>query len=573
MREIFVSQMDYIFFVYGLAFILLAAVCVSLKRDKGVMATWLWLGAFGLVHGINEWLDMVAFSFGDSDVFKWVRLVIMAVSFLALLEFGRSTCARLNCFKIGRWVYLPLLALALSGWGFGFLGINASVRYALGAPAGLWAALALWKLAGLKQSGSRFMAVAGGAMAVYAVVAGFIAPKSGMIPAVFMNHDSFLQAAGFPVQLLRAFLAAVIALCVWFFYVEGHTAGKAAINVKAEKRIFSGLVLGLILFLAGGVFLVNRMGQNDLEHARERILLMAQQAAVSCSEDTISRLSGAPQDLKMPEYQRLKKYLQELREHMPGIRFVYLMRRVQGKIIFLADSEPQGSKDESPPGQVYDEATPEIVNVFESGKGVVAGPTADRWGTWVSAFATIHEGRGGKVVAVLGIDQDAGDDARIIAPDRFAFIIVLGVACLGLILGFLYRWRFMLEIHRAHHDSSAGFFLRWGVAMIVILAGAVVTGVFFFYLRSSALSNFKAIFMQRAAARSQSVSEVMERQLNNLSGLRRLLETDAGFDRNEFKEYLASYLYDVPLQFVEWAPRVIRADRVAFEAGGAKDGL
>ena len=45
---------------------------------------------------------------------------------------------------------------------------------------------------------------------------------------------------------------------------------------------------------------------------------------------------------------------------------------------FLADSEPPGSADESPPGQVFEEASDVLLGVFLSGQPAVEGPVSDR---------------------------------------------------------------------------------------------------------------------------------------------------------------------------------------------------
>ncbi|MBM3163010.1 MAG: response regulator [Chlorobi bacterium] len=76
---------------------------------------------------------------------------------------------------------------------------------------------------------------------------------------------------------------------------------------------------------------------------------------------------------------------------------------------FYADSEPPGSPDISPPGQVYTEASASLRNVFTSGKASVEGPLPDRWGVWVSGFLPLTDPASGKVVAVLGMDVDAAD--------------------------------------------------------------------------------------------------------------------------------------------------------------------
>jgi hypothetical protein len=57
-------QMDYIFFLYGLSFILLVSICQFLNRRIPRRLAWGWLGIFGVLHGLNEWLDLLSFSLG-----------------------------------------------------------------------------------------------------------------------------------------------------------------------------------------------------------------------------------------------------------------------------------------------------------------------------------------------------------------------------------------------------------------------------------------------------------------------------------------------------------------------------
>ena len=47
MREFFLGQMDYIFYIYGLAFILLFSVCSSLQKQYKARIPWNFLGLFG----------------------------------------------------------------------------------------------------------------------------------------------------------------------------------------------------------------------------------------------------------------------------------------------------------------------------------------------------------------------------------------------------------------------------------------------------------------------------------------------------------------------------------------------
>lgn len=122
----------------------------------------------------------------------------------------------------------------------------------------------------------------------------------------------------------------------------------------------------------------------------------------------VQSLSGTKADLDSPDYLRLKAQLAAIRSANPQCRFVYLMgRKADGVVFFFVDSEPAGSKDYSPPGQVYEEVTADYRRVFDSKSAAVEGPVTDRWGVWVSALVPMINPQTGAVVAVLGMDIDA----------------------------------------------------------------------------------------------------------------------------------------------------------------------
>jgi hypothetical protein len=103
LQHLILPQMDYIFFVYGLAFILLGVVCTATGIRKVTTFPLKWLGLFGFSHGINEWLDMLVISQGDGTSFATARLLIMGISFAFLLEFGRTGLQSATGKSPGRW--------------------------------------------------------------------------------------------------------------------------------------------------------------------------------------------------------------------------------------------------------------------------------------------------------------------------------------------------------------------------------------------------------------------------------------------------------------------------------------
>ena len=168
---------------------------------------------------------------------------------------------------------------------------------------------------------------------------------------------------------------------------------------------------------------------------RRAVLTRAALAAGAIDKQAARSLSGSEKDLSSPVYARLKANLAVARACYPKCRFLYLMGlRPEGQIFFYADSEPAGSRDESPPGQAYAEASAALRRVFDSGEAAVEGPVEDRWGAWVSAFVPLFSGETGtEGRIVFGMDIDASDWRRLVVKDSLvleAFVWAL-LACLA----------------------------------------------------------------------------------------------------------------------------------------------
>lgn len=80
--------------------------------------------------------------------------------------------------------------------------------------------------------------------------------------------------------------------------------------------------------------------------------------ASAVPRDTILKLPGKEEDADTKEYAEIKKTMQDIAAVNPDIRFIYVTKERDNTIYFVADSEPAGSEDESPPGQSYDEVDP-----------------------------------------------------------------------------------------------------------------------------------------------------------------------------------------------------------------------
>jgi PAS domain-containing protein len=106
-----------------------------------------------------------------------------------------------------------------------------------------------------------------------------------------------------------------------------------------------------------------------------------------------------------------------------------------GRVVFLADSEPNDSPDHSPPGQVYEEATDTFREVFVTGRETVEGPARDRWGNWISVLIPIKPAAGAATMALIGIDVDASKWAWDVFEQCLPAVALSLLGLLG--LGFL----------------------------------------------------------------------------------------------------------------------------------------
>ena len=221
----FHKNLDIVFFVYGLSFVLMGVAIIIQPRRESIfrLSDIIWLlAAFGLSHGLNEWLDMWAIiRGGHPTLFNLLRLALLTVSYIFLFEFGRrfiflSVKNFLNkwitillCFSV--LVLVCLLKYERSIWP----------RYLLGFPGGLFGAIGFVlyyrsNKAILKPFNIRHhFLIATFSIFVYSILGGIITPKADFFPASIINNSSFLNLFGIPVQVFRAICAALLAWSVW----------------------------------------------------------------------------------------------------------------------------------------------------------------------------------------------------------------------------------------------------------------------------------------------------------------------------------------------------------------------
>ncbi len=118
----------------------------------------------------------------------------------------------------------------------------------------------------------------------------------------------------------------------------------------------SRLIIALALTIVVRWGLTQFIGHRADSAQRGNFLTQTNMLAGGVDPATVQSLTGSVTDLDSPSYEAIHKQLEMMRKGNPLCRFLYLLGRKDGLLIFLSDSEPATSKDFSSPGSVYDDA-------------------------------------------------------------------------------------------------------------------------------------------------------------------------------------------------------------------------
>jgi len=358
MATFFSTQLDFIFFFYGLAFILLGATCFAIARGEGRGEAWVVLGLFGCVHGAAEWLDLTALVISDAPAFAVARSALMTGSFVFLVEFARQKAIDFGLKLPGRWLYVPLVSLVvLCGIAGGLNVANAIARYAIGLvgaiATGVVFARYARELSGTAKRLAIFTAVG---FSLYGVAAGAIVPAAPFWPASVFNYDWFAHLTGTPIQLVRGILACCIAFSIWAIWGQQLMLEVSSARYTAYLRQqFIWTLAAMAAILVFGWTLTEFLGgiykQNVQEEARGDIDLLASRFAgeTATIEGMVKALAGTPSVLPLlvggsrQDDERAQSVL-DLDVEASGAKLGYILDR-SGKVVAFSGRQDVAGSD------------------------------------------------------------------------------------------------------------------------------------------------------------------------------------------------------------------------------------
>jgi signal transduction histidine kinase/CheY-like chemotaxis protein/HPt (histidine-containing phosphotransfer) domain-containing protein len=155
---------------------------------------------------------------------------------------------------------------------------------------------------------------------------------------------------------------------------------------SASSRL---VTLAALLVVTG--FVTEQVGLRREADMRAQVLKRTKLAGAAVSKEDLRELAWNESDLARPGYQRTKALMSSLAKANRDLRFVLITGFQNGSSYFLVDSENESSKDYSPPGQLYDEASPAYLAGMASHQPFILGPVRDHWGTWLIASVPLLE--------------------------------------------------------------------------------------------------------------------------------------------------------------------------------------
>jgi PAS domain S-box-containing protein len=270
-----------VWFVYGLAFFVLGLVILVYpkKGSKFDLAQCIWMvGVFGIVHGLNEWLDMFIRIGGPlpPDLLAWVRMFVLPASFFWLVLFGATILSR-NAKRRRLLQMIPVLlavgwlvALLLDEPSRRPLVENIWSRYLLCLPGTVLTAWALllerrrFRAMGLRSI-TRDLAIGAATFVAYGVFAGLFVRKADFFPASILNYETFTSLTGLPVQIFRAICAVVAAWSIIRVLDVFRWESREALRVSEARCATIASAMPVFLFMTDPDMVVTFVQGKGLE--------------------------------------------------------------------------------------------------------------------------------------------------------------------------------------------------------------------------------------------------------------------------------------------------------------------
>ena len=225
----------------------------------------------------------------------------------------------------------------------------------------------------------------------------------------------------------------------------------------SKKQKILKLIPEIVLFIVTisiGILYIFNARSKVIKTRYETYKDLALVSSKLISYDLLADLNALPEDTAKLSYKILKENLSYIIKNVEHSRFCYYYTLIDNKIVFLIDSEPSGSKDCSPAGQIFEEADKAYYKAYLEDSIIFTTYTKDRWGGWVSLFLPIHNPETGEIKAIFGIDFDAKQwNNSILKEILFSILLVSLITLLLLFILIAHSKNKLLKVELRHRKQ------------------------------------------------------------------------------------------------------------------------
>lgn len=198
---------------------------------------------------------------------------------------------------------------------------------------------------------------------------------------------------------------------------------KTRVIICVSIIIIVSIILMGMLFYKRGTELVITRAQNEA-------MRIAQNAAGDVDGDVFDSIKSEGEPAFNAVYDALSSY--KIKE---SLKFIYAMKKLDGKLVFIVDTDEEDPADFLEPYEWLDSMEPafngEVCSDYEF--------TSDEWGTYISGYAPVFDSKN-RVVGIVGCDIEKDTilgriillrNIIIAAVVVFNLIMVASLAILG----------------------------------------------------------------------------------------------------------------------------------------------
>lgn len=224
--------------------------------------------------------------------------------------------------------------------------------------------------------------------------------------------------------------------------------------MKKYKYTIKLLILLSLLTSIGGIGLYTStlLTKSNEEREKTTLLHYTSLAAGGLDIQKLKALTGSEKDLSDAGYNALKEKLIYFTKETPSAKWYYVFKKVEDRVIFLADSEKVDSSSYSPPGSIYEEVSDELNSSFSSGQKFTEGPLTDEYGVWISALVPIKDPQTGEVLCVLGVDIELSTWVAITQSHKLSIMLISVLSLLIVVI--LFTWHSYGLMHKEEIKKS-----------------------------------------------------------------------------------------------------------------------